>query len=33
MTAGGDVGEVRNGARSRIFMWDPAVVFEEWEVL
>jgi len=32
MTVGGDVGKVRSDARSRILMWDPAVVFEE-EVL
>jgi hypothetical protein len=29
MTVGGDVGEVRNNARCRILMWDPAAVFDE----
>jgi len=32
MTVGGDVGEARSGARSRILMWVPAAIFEE-EVL
>ena len=33
MTVGGDVGKVRSGAKSRILMSDPAVVFEKGEVL
>ena len=33
MMAEPDVGKVRSGARSRILMWDPAVVFEEREML
>jgi hypothetical protein len=33
MMVGGDVGKVRHGARSRILMWVPAVVFKEGELL